>query len=73
MFSDPGGGALAVAGPLEVTGASDGRLLVLAARGDQRGRRRGADAEQRQPAQGFASGQQAVDVIGGDFFGDIAL
>ena len=72
VFSDPGGGALTVAGSFEVTGAS-GRLLVLAARRDQRGGSRGADTEQRQSAQGFASGQQPVDVIGSDFFGDIPL
>ena len=35
-----------------------GGLLVLAARGDQRGGRGGAHAQQREPAQGFASGQQ---------------
>ena len=73
VFSDPGGGALTVAGSLDGDRGVRGRLLVLAAGGDQGGRSRGADAEQGQSAQGFASGQQPVNMIGGDFFGDIPL
>ena len=73
VFSDPGGGALAVAGSLEVTGASEVGFLFSLHAAISVGRGRGADAEQCQPAQGLASGQQAVNVIGGDFFGDIAL
>ena len=62
----PGGGHRRVRGGLAV-------LVAFAAGGDQGGGRRRAYPEQRQPAQGFASGQQAVNVIGGNFFGDIAL
>ena len=62
--SIPGGGALSVAAPLDVTGASAvgvrvARLLVLAARGDQRGRRRGADTDQREPCAGPRVGTSA--------------
>jgi len=49
-------------------------LRVAAAAGSDQGRRSGSsDAEQAQSAQRFAPGQQAVDVVGGDLFGDIAL
>ena len=74
----PGGGACSVAAPLEVTGASAGRLAVgglvrvlHAAISDDGGG--GADTDERQPAHGLASGQQPVDVVGGDLFGDVAL
>ena len=66
-------GALEVAVPVR-RGRRFGRgLLLLAAGGDQRGCRRGAHPQQCQPAQRLASGQQAVDMVGGDFFGDVAL
>jgi hypothetical protein len=47
--------------------------LAAAAGGDQCGRGPAAQTEQRQPAQGFASRQQAVDVVGGNLFGDVLL
>ena len=74
-FSMPGGGALAVAGALDVTGAFDVPVLLVASLHAAISAVAAAvlDPEQRQPAQGLASGQQAVDVIGGDFFGDVAL
>jgi hypothetical protein len=45
-------------------------LLVVAGR-DQCGRSTGAQTEQRQPPDGFAPGQQSVDVVGCDLLGDV--
>jgi len=47
--------------------------LPVAAGGDQCGCGSAAQTEQRQPPQGFAPGQQTVDVVGGDLFGDVLL
>jgi hypothetical protein len=47
--------------------------LPTAAGCDQRGRGPATQTDQRQPAQGFASRQQAVDVVGGNLFGDVLL
>jgi hypothetical protein len=49
------------------------RFFLPGAGRDERGRGRGTHTEQGQPPHGFASGQQAVDVVGGDLLGDVAL
>ena len=78
-FSDPGGGGLAAAvrlevtAPVDVAGASVVGFLFSLHAAIRAPAAAAAYPEQRQPAQRLTSGQQSVDMIGGNLFGNVSL
>jgi len=73
VIGSVGSACLAPAARLPRPSVSEGVGLACRAGRDQRRRSTGAQPEQRQSPERFTSGQQSVDVIGGDFLGDVLL